>query len=86
MIPTAQAKAQQKLNASKSLIAKAARITRDTDARFATLLGLAVETVKSYRLGRRVEYLAADQRRALRQFIRLRLDQLEADYHDFCRL
>jgi FixJ family two-component response regulator len=63
----------------------AARIAGLADRELATTLGVSSHTAQAYRLGRRVEYLTAIQRRALLQRVRLELDRHEADYQQMIR-
>lgn len=57
-----------------------------SDAQLAEALGISRASVQSYRLGRRVEYLTAVQRKALLQRFKLELDRREADYEQLRRM
>lgn len=75
------------MTAQPSILAAASRLAPGlTDSALAALLGVSEATVQSYRLGRRVEYLDARQRRALLQRVRLELDRREADYEALRRM
>lgn len=73
------------MTAQPSLLAAASKLANLTDSELATLLGVSPDTVKSYRLGRRVEYLDGRQRMTLLKRVRLELDRREADYQDLIR-
>ena len=73
------------MTAQPSLLAAASKLANLADSELATLLGVSVYTVQSYRLGRRVEYLDGRQRMALLRRVRLELDRREADYQQLIR-